>query len=77
MSEKEQAEEIRMEAKRGINRSLHPRYDWLDQFRGMVIVFLIIASLTWIFSSSDFATAPPIGPTWLNHGWKYSFGWFS
>ncbi len=71
MSDEENVEEIRMEAKRGIYRSTHPRYDWLDQFRGMVIVFLIIASLTWEFSSSDFSLAPPLGPTWLNHGWQF------
>ncbi|MHA1111947.1 MAG: hypothetical protein ACTSRE_12640 [Promethearchaeota archaeon] len=71
MSENENAEEHRMEAKRGIERSVHPRFDWLDQFRGMVIVFLIIASLTWELSSNDFAAAPPLGPTWLNHGWKF------
>jgi len=65
------AEEIRMDMKRGIYRSTHPRYDWLDQFRGMVIVFLVIASLTWEFSSNNFAVAPPLGPTWLNHGFKY------
>jgi len=72
MSENENVETTRMEVKRGIERSLHPRYDWLDQFRGMVIVFLFIASITWELSSSDFSIAPPVGPTWLNHGWRYA-----
>jgi hypothetical protein len=71
MSENENVEEHRMETKRGILRSLHPRYDWLDQFRGMVIVFLFIASITWELSSNNFGIAAPIGPTWLNHGWRY------
>ena len=68
----EDPEETRqLQQTRGIHRSTHPRYDWLDQFRGMVIVFLLIASLTWEFSSTNFSIAPPLGPTWLNHGWKY------
>ena len=40
MVENEKVEEFRMEKKRGIHRSTHPRYEWLDQFRGMVIEFL-------------------------------------
>jgi hypothetical protein len=71
MSENKNIEEYRMETKRGIAKSLHPRYDWLDQFRGMVIVFLFIASITWELSSDNFLNSPPVGPTWLNHGFRY------
>ena len=67
----EETEELRMEKNRGIKTSTHPRYDWLDQFRGMVVVFLVIASLTWELSSDNFALAAPLGPTWLNHGFKF------
>lgn len=54
---------------------LHPRYKWIDQYRGMVIMILFIASFTWIFSSKMWlGEVPPIGPTWLNHGWRYYDG---
>ena len=54
---------------------LHPRYKWIDQYRGMVIMILFIASFTWIFSSNmSEGEVPPIGPTWLNHGWQYYNG---
>ena len=26
---------------------LHKRYEWLDQFRGLVVWFLILATITW------------------------------
>ncbi|MBN2157043.1 MAG: hypothetical protein JW776_13450 [Candidatus Lokiarchaeota archaeon] len=56
--------------------SLHPRYRWLDQLRGVIVFFLLIAFLTWQFSSTlglglPFGV-PPLGPTWMNHGFKYS-----
>ncbi|MBN2157042.1 MAG: hypothetical protein JW776_13445 [Candidatus Lokiarchaeota archaeon] len=72
-NEKLNSEEVHTEgiSKGQFKRSTHPRYDWLDQFRGMVIVFLVIASLTWELASENFAITPPLGPTWLNHGWEY------
>jgi hypothetical protein len=53
------------------------RLEWLDAFRGLVVIFLIIASVTWIMSGKRVEgvpdpTRPPIGPTYLNHGWKYA-----
>jgi uncharacterized membrane protein len=32
-----------------INR-FKERWEWVDQFRGLVVIFLIIASITWILS---------------------------
>ncbi|MHA1340621.1 MAG: hypothetical protein ACTSRZ_10720 [Promethearchaeota archaeon] len=53
------------------------RYEWVDQYRGMVVVFLIIAAGTWILSGGHIGgigdpNNPPIGPTYLNHGWKFA-----
>ncbi|MHA1453149.1 MAG: hypothetical protein ACTSRD_09835 [Promethearchaeota archaeon] len=58
-------------------RSLHPRYRWLDQLRGITVLFLLVAFLTWTFSANLFLVnlldyPPPIGPTWMNHGILYS-----
>lgn len=57
----------------------YPRMDWLDQFRGLVVILLIISATTWELSLSIAAGLPPIGPTYLNHGWKYwnhdQYGW--
>jgi len=56
---------------------LHKRYEWLDQFRGLIIIFLIISVITWPLSgdptigSSDIWIGPPL----LNHGFKYFNGW--
>ncbi len=63
--EKSEEEEKRKEP-------LHGRWEWLDQFRGLIIIFLIISVITWPLSG-DFATGDPwIGPPLLNHGFKYS-----
>ncbi|MHA1111945.1 MAG: hypothetical protein ACTSRE_12630 [Promethearchaeota archaeon] len=51
--------------------SLHPRYRWLDLLRGVYLLFFFIASLTWMFSADIRALEYPIGPTWLNFGYKY------
>ncbi|MHA1822178.1 MAG: hypothetical protein ACTSU2_13735 [Promethearchaeota archaeon] len=53
------------------------RYEWVDQYRGMVVIFLIIAAGTWILSGGHNnyvgdPNDPPIGPTYLNHGWKFA-----
>jgi len=56
---------------------LHKRYEWLDQFRGLIIVFLIISVITWPLSG-DFTNDPnafPIGPPLLNHGFQYYKGY--
>jgi len=55
-----------------------PREEWLDQFRGLVAILLIIAAITWTLSGKNADPLnPPLGPTYLNHGWKYASvtGW--
>jgi len=54
-------------------KSLHPRYRWLDQLRGITVLFLLVAFLTWEFSSKLYlGNPPPLGPTWMNHGTRYA-----
>ena len=50
----------------------HPRYRWIDQFRGVYLVFFFIASLTTVFSKKILDIEFPIGPTWLNFGYNYA-----
>jgi hypothetical protein len=53
--------------------SLHERYRWLDTWRGMTVVWLLIAFLTFMYSSLLYLDyPPPLGGTWLNHGYKYA-----
>jgi len=54
---------------------LHVRYEWLDQFRGLIIIFLIISVVTWELSGNFGLAIPPIGPPLLNHGYKYYNGY--
>ena len=56
---------------------LHKRYEWLDQFRGLIIIFLIISVITWPLSGDPTIglTNSWIGPPLLNHGYKYFNGW--
>lgn len=49
--------EIEQEGK----KQLHKRYEWLDQFRGMIIIFLIISVITWPLSGNFPGTEIPIG----------------
>ncbi len=53
-------------------KSTHVRYEWLDQFRGLVIVFLIISVVTWPLSGNAITGDAIIGPPLLNHGFKYA-----
>ena len=55
---------------------LHERWQWLDQFRGIIIIFLIISVITWPLSGDPISTIdPPIGPPLLNHGFRYLNGY--
>ena len=56
-------------------KPLHVRYEWLDQFRGLIIIFLIISVVTWELSGNFGLAIPPIGPPLLNHGYKYYNGY--
>ncbi|MHA1721307.1 MAG: hypothetical protein ACTSWX_13550 [Promethearchaeota archaeon] len=53
-------------------RPKNPRLEWLDQFRGLVVIMLIISTYTWFLSGDLSKGLIPIGSTALNHGWKYS-----
>ncbi|NHJ19487.1 MAG: hypothetical protein EAX91_00995 [Candidatus Lokiarchaeota archaeon] len=55
-------------------KKLHVRYEWLDQFRGLIIIFLIISVITWPLSGNFPGSIPPVGPPLLNHGFKYYNG---
>jgi len=68
-------ESIEAESER--KKPLHERWEWLDQFRGMIIIFLIISVITWPLSGDPTlgSTAPPIGSPLLNHGFKYFDGY--
>ncbi|MFX0076083.1 MAG: hypothetical protein ACFE96_11610, partial [Candidatus Hermodarchaeota archaeon] len=54
---------------------LHVRYEWFDQFRGLIIIFLIISVVTWELSGNFLGLVQPIGPPLLNHGYKYFNGY--
>jgi hypothetical protein len=54
---------------------LHKRYEWLDQFRGLIIIFLIISVITWPLSGDFTKGIAPIGPPLLNHGFRYYEGY--
>ncbi|MFW9949121.1 MAG: hypothetical protein ACFFKA_03215 [Candidatus Thorarchaeota archaeon] len=70
MSEEEN--EVIIEGK----KKLHIRYEWLDQFRGLIIIFLIISVITWPLSGDpNLSGSSWIGPPLLNHGFKYLNGW--
>jgi hypothetical protein len=55
-----------------VEEKLHPRFDWLDQFRGVVVLLLIISTITWPLSANLASGEALIGPTFLNHGWRYA-----
>jgi len=66
-------EKIEVEQER--KTKLHKRYEWLDQFRGLIIIFLIILVITWPLSGNFPGTEVPIGPPLLNHGFQYYDGY--
>ncbi|MHA1733143.1 MAG: hypothetical protein ACTSU5_14440 [Promethearchaeota archaeon] len=48
------------------------RYGFVDQFRGITIFLFVIADITWVWSGDIAGSGRlPVGPTWLNHGWKF------
>jgi len=63
--------EEKFEQETTVKKSLHERWEWLDQFRGLIIIFLIISVVTWQLSGTFTAEDPWIGPPLLNHGFKY------
>ncbi len=48
-----------------------PRFEWLDQFRGLVILLFIVQTMAWKFSGDPVnGILPAIAPH-LNHGYKF------
>ncbi|MBN2157044.1 MAG: hypothetical protein JW776_13455 [Candidatus Lokiarchaeota archaeon] len=56
----------------GSNFGPNLEFSWIYQFQGMLLLFLMVVSLTWIFSAEVRAGEFPIGPTWLNFGFSYA-----
>lgn len=46
----------------GKEKLTHVRYEWLDQFRGLIILFLIISVITWPLSGNALTGEPIVGP---------------
>ena len=67
-------ENIKVEQER--SKKLHPRYQWFDQFRGLIIIFLIISVITWPLTG-DITDGDPawLGIPLLNHGFQYYKGY--
>lgn len=55
-------------------QKLHARYEWLDQSRGIVSIMYIFAIITYRMSGDPILGSPQLGPTFLNHGYKYYNG---
>ncbi|MCC6155769.1 MAG: hypothetical protein IT367_18520 [Candidatus Hydrogenedentes bacterium] len=53
---------------------LHPRYDWLDQARGFVVLLLIVSMATAEYAGDMVLGEPTLGPPMLNHGYDYYDG---
>nr|MDO8114971.1 hypothetical protein [Candidatus Sigynarchaeota archaeon] len=45
----------------------HQRFIFVDQFRGMTVLFLTIATVTWILGKND----PTLSIPFLDHGWQF------
>ncbi len=54
---------------------LHPRYDWLDQARGLVVILLIVSMGTAEYSGDMVMGKAVLGSPMLNHGYDYYDGW--
>ncbi|MHA1718785.1 MAG: hypothetical protein ACTSXK_04605, partial [Promethearchaeota archaeon] len=48
------------------------RFEWLDQFRGLVIILFIVQTCAWLFSGDPANGVMPLMAPALNHGWKYA-----
>ncbi|UYP47488.1 hypothetical protein NEF87_003773 [Candidatus Lokiarchaeum ossiferum] len=53
-----------------------PRFEWLDQFRGMCVILYIIGIMSWGLSGEIVDGILPVGSTFYNHGWAISFKLF-
>jgi hypothetical protein len=48
------------------------RFEWLDQFRGLIIILFIIQTSAWLFSMDPANDIMPIMAPALNHGFEYA-----
>ena len=49
-----------------------PRFEWLDQFRGLVILLFIVQTVAYLFSGDPITGIMPAVAPHLNHGFKYA-----
>ena len=57
------------------NKKKKVRFEWLDQFRGVVIILFAVQTLAWSLNGkpADLAAGLyPILPPWVNHGWRFA-----
>ncbi len=47
------------------------RFEWLDQFRGIIIILFIIQTCAWLFDVNEGWSIPLMAPA-LNHGFRYA-----
>lgn len=55
--------------------ALHERFAWLDDARGLMVLILVISFITTNLSGDLLTGEPPLGPTFLSHGYAYYNGW--
>lgn len=53
------------------------RFEWLDQFRGLVILLFIISVITWKLSADLLIGEIPVVPANLDHGWRLFDSYYS
>ena len=70
MSEELKIDETEKKEKK--EKKIKIRFEWLDQFRGLVIILFIIQTCAWKYSMDPAAGIMPLMAPALNHGWKYA-----
>lgn len=66
------SEELKIDETEKKEKKIRIRFEWLDQFRGLVIILFIIQTCAWKYSMDPAAGIMPIMAPALNHGWKYA-----
>jgi len=70
MSEELKIDETDKKAKKEKKKKF--RFEWLDQFRGLIIILYIIQTSAWLFSMDPADGIMPIMAPALNHGFEYA-----
>ena len=70
MSEELKIDETEKKEKKEKKKKI--RFEWLDQFRGLIIVLFIIQTCAWIFSNDPAGGIMPLMAPALNHGFEYA-----